>query len=123
MKCEGWLVGAWDGYRWDGSHRFQCKLKSSHPNPTTYKIWSYSTKLPPQEFLVEFDFPAKDAINYYDQVKSTYPIKAFTFLTFFYQLVVEKQVFNNHQKASKTMAEGATSVEDGRLEEGGPDGR
>ena len=36
-----------------------------------------------QEFVVEFDFPAKDSINYYDQVKSTYPIKTFTFLTFF----------------------------------------
>ena len=47
MKCEGWLVVVWDGYWWDESHRFQCKLKSSHPNPTTYKIWSYSTKMPP----------------------------------------------------------------------------
>ena len=46
MKCEGWLIGDWDGYWWDGSHRFKCKLKSSHPNPTAYKIWSYSTKMP-----------------------------------------------------------------------------
>ena len=41
------MVGVWDGHRWDGSHRFQCKMNSSHQNPTTYKIWSYSTKLPP----------------------------------------------------------------------------
>ena len=30
-----------------------------------------------QEFVVEFDFPAKDSINYYDQVKSTYQQKNF----------------------------------------------
>ena len=40
------MVGVWDSHRWDGSHRFQCKMNSSHQNPTTYKIWSYSTKLP-----------------------------------------------------------------------------
>ena len=32
--------------RWDGSHQFQCKLNSSHQNPTNYNIWSYSTKMP-----------------------------------------------------------------------------
>ena len=41
------LVGVWNGHWWDGSHRFQCKMNSSHQYPTTYKIWSYSTKLPP----------------------------------------------------------------------------
>ena len=29
---EVWLVGVWDGMGWDGSHRFQCKLNSSHQN-------------------------------------------------------------------------------------------
>ena len=34
--------------------------------------FSHQLKSPqgPQEFLVEFDFPAKDYLNYYDQVKS-----------------------------------------------------
>ena len=40
------MVGVWDGMRWDGSHRFQCKLNSSHQNPTNYNIWSYRTKVP-----------------------------------------------------------------------------
>ena len=46
MNYEEWLVGVWDGMRWDGSHQFQCKLNSSHQNPTNYSIWSYSTKMP-----------------------------------------------------------------------------
>ena len=46
LNYEVWLVGVWDGMGWDGSHRFQCKLNSSHQNPTNYNIWSYSTKMP-----------------------------------------------------------------------------
>ena len=38
--------------RWDGSHQFQCKLNSSHQNPTNYNIWSYSTKMPFGALLV-----------------------------------------------------------------------
>ena len=45
-KLRGVVGWVWDGHRWDGSHRFQCKMNSSHQNPTTYKIWSYSTKMP-----------------------------------------------------------------------------
>ena len=38
-NCEGWLVGVWDGMKWDGSHRF---WTSSHQYPTR----SHSTKMP-----------------------------------------------------------------------------
>ena len=40
------MDGVWDVMMWDESYRFQCKLNSSHQNPTNYNIWSYRTKVP-----------------------------------------------------------------------------
>ena len=66
------MVGDWDGHRWDGSHRFQCKMNSSHQNPTTYKIWSYSTKLPIRVPIVFH--------NYSEDTKSINRVRAITFM-------------------------------------------